>query len=84
MTELDWWECRHVKLSSSGFAAAGNSKDHLIAVRTDETGSDEDILATIGCLPCQHTSARTAFDKAQTLWASWSVESGDRKIWFGG
>ncbi|KAK5718355.1 hypothetical protein LTR15_008082 [Elasticomyces elasticus] len=43
-----------------------------------------DISATIGCLPCQHTSARTAFDKAHTLWASWSITSGTKKIWFGG
>ncbi|KAK3634940.1 hypothetical protein LTR56_005810 [Elasticomyces elasticus] len=43
-----------------------------------------DISATIGCLPCQHTSARTAFDKAHTLWASWSITSGSKKIWFGG
>ncbi|KAK5680367.1 hypothetical protein LTS10_007294 [Elasticomyces elasticus] len=44
------------------------------------------ISATIGCLPCQHTSARTAFDKAHTLWASWSITSGspEKKIWFGG
>lgn len=42
------------------------------------------VTATIGCLPCQHTSARTAFDKAHTLWASWSVTSGGKKVWFGG
>lgn len=84
VTELDWWESRHVKLTSSGSAAAGDSTDRLTAVAPDEAGSDENILATVGCLPCQHTSARTAFDKAQTLWASWSIESGDRKVWFGG
>ncbi|KAJ8607492.1 hypothetical protein MRB53_040264 [Persea americana] len=31
-----------------------------------------------------HTSARTAFDKAHTLWASWSVVSGGKKLYFGG
>ncbi|KAH0395455.1 Zn-dependent hydrolase/oxidoreductase, partial [Aureobasidium melanogenum] len=28
--------------------------------------------------------ARTPFDKSHTLWGSWSVESGGKKIWFGG
>ncbi|KAF2862836.1 Metallo-hydrolase/oxidoreductase [Piedraia hortae CBS 480.64] len=42
------------------------------------------VEATIGCLPSQHTSARTPFDKGRTLWASWFVSSGNRKIWFAG
>ncbi|KAF7188690.1 Metal-dependent hydrolase lscR [Pseudocercospora fuligena] len=46
--------------------------------------SKEEISAVISCLPCQHTSARTPFDKNHTLWASWSVASADKKIWFGG
>ncbi|KAK5137457.1 hypothetical protein LTR08_008435 [Meristemomyces frigidus] len=70
VTELDWWEERTITLSST-------EKGH-----GDQR--QKDIAATIGCLPCQHTSARTAFDKEQTLWASWSVTSGDKKIWFGG
>jgi hypothetical protein len=44
----------------------------------------EIISANIGCLPCQHTSARGPFDRGHTLWASWSVESGGKKVWFGG
>ena len=84
VTELDWWESRHIKLSSSGHAAQGDSKDRRLIGQADKSNNDEDIDATIGCLPCQHMSARTAFDKAHTLWASWSVESGNCKIWFGG
>ncbi|KAI9821404.1 MAG: hypothetical protein M1832_003411 [Thelocarpon impressellum] len=54
-----------------------------ITLSAGET-SDEGIRATIGCLPCQHTSARTLSDKGVTLWASWSVENGGKKVWFGG
>ncbi|KAF2208097.1 hypothetical protein CERZMDRAFT_114819 [Cercospora zeae-maydis SCOH1-5] len=70
VTELDWWEEREVRIRLDGDAGKGNR------VR--------DMEAVISCLPCQHMSARTAFDKAHTLWASWSVESGGKKVWFGG
>lgn len=42
------------------------------------------IMARIGCLPCQHASARGLHDQSATLWASWSVESGGKKVWFAG
>lgn len=45
---------------------------------------ERDITARISCLPCQHTSARTAFDKDTTLWCSWAVRSDDKSVWFGG
>jgi N-acyl-phosphatidylethanolamine-hydrolysing phospholipase D len=70
MTELDWWESRE-----------------LILTKTEDKDTDDDaeiIQATIGCLPCQHMSARTPFDRMHTLWGSWSVESGGKKLWFGG
>jgi len=70
VTELDWWEERTVTLSGPK--------------QEDGVEKQPDITATIGSLPCQHTSARTAFDKAHTLWSSWSVTSGGRKVWFGG
>ena len=75
VTELDWWEGRNIKLSQS--------RGEPQVLEQDEK-PQEGISAQISCLPCQHTSARTAFDKGQTLWASWSVESGGKKIWFGG
>lgn len=81
-TELDWWEEKTMTLS------AAKDKD---APKVEDSGSEaspapkqEDIVATIGSLPCQHTSARTPFDKAHTLWSSWSVSSGGKKVWFGG
>ena len=81
VTELDWWEEKTITLSSKGTA---------IAVKDETTTSNpfndtqEDITATIGCLPCQHTSGRKPFDRAVTLWSSWSINSGGKKLWFGG
>ena len=80
VTELDWWEERDVRLVG---------KDSKPRVSSDDSGSlndqsKEGIFARVGCLPCQHISARTPWDKAQSLWASWSVESGGKKVWFGG
>ena len=51
---------------------------------TISTGKSEDVEATIECLPCQHTSGRTPFNRSHTLWASWCVASGGKKVWFGG
>lgn len=43
-----------------------------------------EIKATVSCLPCQHTSSRSLFDRDTTLWCSWGVISGGKKTWFGG
>lgn len=66
-------------------------KDHEVT-SVQETGHDTffpigvtgEIIARIGCLPCQHGSARGIHDQFGTLWASWSVESGGKKVWFAG
>jgi L-ascorbate metabolism protein UlaG (beta-lactamase superfamily) len=55
-----------------------------VSVGQADAGKNGEIKATIGALPCQHISARTPFDKAKTLWASWSVESGGAKVYFAG
>lgn len=81
MTELDWWESKTFTLSDKD---EGKTVHQEKDDGTVKAGSHEDIIAAIGCLPCQHTSARTPFDKAHTLWSSWSVESGGKKVWFGG
>ncbi|KAI7236574.1 Zn-dependent hydrolase/oxidoreductase [Hortaea werneckii] len=80
VTELDWWDERTITLS------APPSEIGSVASSNGSEGPDkpQNITATIGCLPCQHTSARTPFDKGHTLWASWSVTSGGKKVWFGG
>ena len=81
VTELDWWEQRDINLVPSFSKAAARSTDEPARSAGQENKS---IIARISCLPCQHTSARSPFDKDTTLWSSWSVESGGKKVWFGG
>ncbi|KAI9690006.1 MAG: hypothetical protein M1822_009888 [Bathelium mastoideum] len=83
MTELDWWDSRNVHLSTRSGEVEKTATEQT-STKIDGTSSKDDIHATVGCLPCQHISARTPFDKCHTLWASWSIESGGKKIWFGG
>ncbi|KAL2432189.1 Metal-dependent hydrolase lscR [Exophiala dermatitidis] len=51
---------------------------------SSSAGSEGSITARISCLPCQHISARSIHDRARTLWASWSVKSGDKSLYFAG
>ncbi|KAL8785987.1 MAG: hypothetical protein Q9213_003063 [Squamulea squamosa] len=80
VTELDWWEERDMQLSPT------SSKPQVSADTSSAVSEkpESQMVARFGCLPCQHTSARSGFDKGCTLWASWSVESGGKRIWFGG
>ena len=80
-TELDWWEDRDLLLSPQKGSGAVEKKEVKPPSVSSPSGQ---ITARIGCLPCQHQSARNGWDKDRTLWASWSVESGGKKIWFGG
>jgi len=83
MIEMDWWESKDIRLSKKSTHVDGTVGQASNGLR-ESSNSDSSILANIGCLPCQHTSGRTPFDKSHTLWASWSVESGGKKVWFGG
>jgi N-acyl-phosphatidylethanolamine-hydrolysing phospholipase D len=76
---------KHMKLPDHNVTEMDWWEERTLTLSSAE-GSEkqEDISATVSCLPCQHTSARTAFDKARTLWASWSVSSGGNNIWLGG
>ncbi|KAL3453341.1 beta-lactamase superfamily domain-containing protein [Aspergillus insuetus] len=78
VTELDWWEERDITLSPS------QPGTEVKAPAEGSSSKAADISARIGCLPCQHFSARTPFDRCKTLWASWYVESGGRKVYFAG
>ncbi|KAF2718352.1 Metallo-hydrolase/oxidoreductase [Polychaeton citri CBS 116435] len=41
--------------------------------------------AKLTCVPCQHGSARTPFDRDRALWCSWVLETSDRrKLYFSG
>jgi L-ascorbate metabolism protein UlaG (beta-lactamase superfamily) len=78
VTELDWWDQRDITLSPS-------QKEPTEVTEPGESASQTaDISARISCLPCQHISARGPFDRAKTLWSSWAVESGGRKVYFAG
>jgi N-acyl-phosphatidylethanolamine-hydrolysing phospholipase D len=83
VTEMDWWERRELRLSrKDSKSAEGESR---VSSDADTTkGSPDDIIGTIGCLPCQHITGRGLTDRGHTLWASWSVESGGKKVWFAG
>ncbi|KAJ5812235.1 N-acyl-phosphatidylethanolamine-hydrolyzing phospholipase D [Penicillium riverlandense] len=72
VVELDWWEDVDLTLTKSTHK------------QPSPNSPTSDITARISCLPCQHTSARTPFDKAATLWASWSVSSGGKSVYFAG
>jgi L-ascorbate metabolism protein UlaG (beta-lactamase superfamily) len=71
-----WWEDVSIKLDGLESKAEN--------ANAGSTGRPDAITAQISCLPCQHVSARSPFDKNHTLWASWSVESGGKKVWFAG
>lgn len=80
-TELDWWESRDIALSKVEHAKQNGNSTSGHESGASSPGS---IQANIECLPCQHMSSRLGYDKAHSLWSSWSVESGGKKVWFGG
>lgn len=76
VTELDWWESRDLALSPA------STPEVKPASTTSQTA--DQITATIHCVPSQHTTARTAFDKSHTLWCGWSVTTGEKSAYFAG
>ncbi|KAI0800240.1 N-acyl-phosphatidylethanolamine-hydrolyzing phospholipase D [Fomes fomentarius] len=70
---LDWWEASSVKVvlppasTSAKAMHEGNS-----AAESHSQGVQAAFVLT--CTPAQHTANRSAFDRWQTLWASWAVE----------
>jgi N-acyl-phosphatidylethanolamine-hydrolysing phospholipase D len=47
-----------------------------------ETRHDDDVTYT--CAPAQHFSARGPWDRNRTLWCSWVIAAGGRRLYFGG
>ncbi|KAG8626695.1 hypothetical protein KVT40_005640 [Elsinoe batatas] len=82
-TELDWWQSVKMTLAEAKGEGQGKGSGSSSVV---EAGRDvgKDIEVEIQCLPCQHMSARSGLDRARTLWASWSITTGGKKLWFGG
>ncbi|KAF7853112.1 uncharacterized protein EAF02_012055 [Botrytis sinoallii] len=89
--EMDWWEDIDVTLSpitgekriSTSSQTSPNNSPPPSPPSSSPT-SISPITARISCLPSQHTSARTAFDKGHTLWCSFAVTSNSKSVWFGG
>ena len=91
-TELDWWD--EVDFTLTPQKPYSDRPEDLKSSKTSITSTDTpkptqegaSISARISCLPCQHISARTPWDKAQTLWASWAVTSGSTpfSVYFAG
>ncbi|KAF2203409.1 Metallo-hydrolase/oxidoreductase [Delitschia confertaspora ATCC 74209] len=90
VTEMDWWEAREMKLDliknkSEKVASSSISVTTTATEGTSKNDPNPDtMVATIHCLPCQHTTARGPFDRNATLWASWSINSGGSNVYFAG
>lgn len=83
VTEMDWWDEAEVVLEKKpGSRAEAEAK----AGPDDKEGhkAPEQIRARVSCLPSQHGSLRSGFDYGHTLWASWSIASGGKSVWFAG
>lgn len=78
VTEMDWWDERDITLSPSA------QKPTQVEAAGEAQSIAADIKARISCLPCQHMTARGPFDRCKTLWASFAVESGGKKVYFAG
>jgi N-acyl-phosphatidylethanolamine-hydrolysing phospholipase D len=82
--ELDWWTDIDLTLSPSTGEKRVSTASSTENAPNNDSASPLNITARISCLPCQHTSARSTFDKGATLWCSWAVSSGGKSVWFGG
>ena len=84
VVELDWWQDVDISLSASSPGGEKAIGATIVAAGAEPPADANAITARFSCLPCQHTSARTPFDLAHTLWASWAISSGGKSVWFGG
>ena len=76
--ELDWWESRHITVKT-------NPADNLRRLYNKKVRSgifekvEKEVVVEreldVTCLPVRHWSARTPFDRNETLWGSFAVAS---------
>ncbi|KAH8808435.1 beta-lactamase superfamily domain-containing protein [Xylogone sp. PMI_703] len=83
VVEMDWWNDVDITFSPATGEKRVSTSNSSVSPEENSPKADS-INARISCLPCQHTSARTLFDRSETLWCSWAVESGGKSVWFGG
>jgi len=84
VTELDWWQDAELVLHKAKPITSQITTETTNTDHPDSNPGPDTISALITCLPCQHSSGRTGRDHDTTLWASWSVKSGSKSVWFGG
>jgi L-ascorbate metabolism protein UlaG (beta-lactamase superfamily) len=76
VTEMDWWDEVDLTLTPSSSPTSKTSPRSSITLATEgehKPSTITNITAHITCLPSQHISARSLFDRAATLWSSWSI-----------
>jgi N-acyl-phosphatidylethanolamine-hydrolysing phospholipase D len=56
----------------------------LLRRTSSSSSSSASSSCSFTCLPCNHFSGRTPFDRNATLWCSWSIESAGFKVFFAG
>lgn len=69
VTELNWWESSYFPCEDA------SSKNEEM----------EDTFAKVSCTPCQHFSGRTFWDRDESVWATWVLETPrGKKLFFSG
>jgi N-acyl-phosphatidylethanolamine-hydrolysing phospholipase D len=70
--EMEWVDDANVTLRKIQIVAGAKITD----------GGADTISAQVSCLPSQHGTMRTPFDKDTALWASWGIKSRGKSLWF--
>ncbi|ETS82580.1 hypothetical protein PFICI_04456 [Pestalotiopsis fici W106-1] len=76
VTECDWWDDVELTLNPTTVSGGGGGGGGKEDEKKDAAAVTKPITARISCLPSQHGSGRTAFDRDTTLWCAWAVSSG--------
>jgi len=76
--ECDWWDDNEVTRIPESIDISNETQ------LNEALASPSNRKITICTVPCQHFSARTLFDRDQTLWAGWIIKSQDVSYYFAG
>lgn len=64
------------------FTDIGTPPERVVELDWWQTTEHQGITYT--ATPSQHWSARSLFDRMETLWASWRIDGSEKSVWFGG
>jgi len=78
VTECDWWDDHEVTRIPDSVDITNES------ALNEALASPSNRKITICTVPAQHFSARSIFDRDQTLWAGWVIKSHDVSYYFVG